>query len=64
MVAGPGNSKLWLLQSSSPRWPVLSGTGNLCRFDKFSMDITQALGQAQGGTHEILVQVSDPSGKK
>ena len=33
-----------------------------CRYDKFSMDITQALQNAHTGSHEILVQVSDPSG--
>ena len=33
-----------------------------CRYDKFSFDITQALQNATGSSHELLVEVTDPSG--
>ena len=32
------------------------------RFDQFTFDITQALQNAAGASHELLVQVTDPSG--
>lgn len=36
--------------------------GCLCRYDKFSFDVTQALQQAPGNHHELLLEVTDPSG--
>lgn len=36
--------------------------GFACRYDRFTFDITQALEKAPGSCHELLVEVTDPSG--
>ena len=33
-----------------------------CRYDQFTFDITQALQNSSGNSHELLVEVTDPSG--
>ena len=63
VLSQPGNCSLFCTLSFSHQGERLLRQKVMCRYDRFSFDITDALqGHASNHQHEVLVQVFDPTG--